>query len=75
MRSDPGPAGVAYLLHLLWERRPRRTVTVEGGYKVQFEHPTQLLASTFLRAIDGADGARLMQAFKRLVENPLGMLA
>jgi hypothetical protein len=24
------------------------------------------------RAIDGADGARLMQAFKRLVENPLG---
>ena len=27
------------------------------------------------RAIDGADGARLMEAFKRLVENPLGMLA
>ncbi|MFL6843592.1 MAG: pyruvate dehydrogenase complex dihydrolipoamide acetyltransferase [Allosphingosinicella sp.] len=27
------------------------------------------------RAIDGADGARLMQAFKRLVERPLGMLA
>lgn len=27
------------------------------------------------RAIDGADGARLMQAFKRLVENPLGLLA
>ncbi|MDQ3247150.1 MAG: pyruvate dehydrogenase complex dihydrolipoamide acetyltransferase [Pseudomonadota bacterium] len=27
------------------------------------------------RAIDGADGARLMQAFKRMVENPLGMLA
>jgi pyruvate dehydrogenase E2 component (dihydrolipoyllysine-residue acetyltransferase) len=27
------------------------------------------------RAIDGADGARLMQAFKRLLENPLGMLA
>jgi pyruvate dehydrogenase E2 component (dihydrolipoamide acetyltransferase) len=27
------------------------------------------------RAIDGADGARLMHAFKRLVENPLGMLA
>ncbi|HEV2080422.1 MAG TPA: pyruvate dehydrogenase complex dihydrolipoamide acetyltransferase [Allosphingosinicella sp.] len=27
------------------------------------------------RAIDGADAARLMQAFKRLVENPLGMLA
>ena len=24
------------------------------------------------RAIDGADGAKLMQAFKRLVENPLG---
>src|SRR5690348_8840381 len=27
------------------------------------------------RAIDGADGAKLMQTFKRLVENPLGMLA
>jgi pyruvate dehydrogenase E2 component (dihydrolipoamide acetyltransferase) len=27
------------------------------------------------RAIDGADGAKLMQSFKRLVENPLGMLA
>ncbi|UZW55913.1 pyruvate dehydrogenase complex dihydrolipoamide acetyltransferase [Sphingobium sp. JS3065] len=27
------------------------------------------------RAIDGADGARLMQAFKELVENPIGMLA
>jgi pyruvate dehydrogenase E2 component (dihydrolipoamide acetyltransferase) len=27
------------------------------------------------RAIDGADGAKLMQAFKRLVESPLGMLA
>jgi pyruvate dehydrogenase E2 component (dihydrolipoamide acetyltransferase) len=27
------------------------------------------------RAIDGADGARLMQVFKSLVENPLGMLA
>ena len=27
------------------------------------------------RAIDGADGAQLMQAFKALIENPLGMLA
>jgi pyruvate dehydrogenase E2 component (dihydrolipoamide acetyltransferase) len=27
------------------------------------------------RAIDGADGAQLMQAFKDLVENPLGLLA
>ena len=27
------------------------------------------------RAIDGSDGAAFMQAFKRLVENPLGMLA
>jgi pyruvate dehydrogenase E2 component (dihydrolipoamide acetyltransferase) len=27
------------------------------------------------RAIDGADGAKLMQAFKRLIESPLGMLA
>jgi pyruvate dehydrogenase E2 component (dihydrolipoamide acetyltransferase) len=27
------------------------------------------------RAIDGADGARLMQVFKQLVEAPLGMIA
>ena len=27
------------------------------------------------RAIDGADGARLMQVFKQLVESPLGMIA
>ncbi|MEQ1497098.1 MAG: pyruvate dehydrogenase complex dihydrolipoamide acetyltransferase [Novosphingobium sp.] len=27
------------------------------------------------RAIDGADGAQLMQAFKDLIENPLGLLA
>jgi pyruvate dehydrogenase E2 component (dihydrolipoamide acetyltransferase) len=27
------------------------------------------------RAIDGADGAELMRAFKNLVENPLAMLA
>lgn len=27
------------------------------------------------RAIDGADGAQLMQAFKQLVENPLGLVA
>lgn len=27
------------------------------------------------RAIDGADGAELMQAFKTLIENPLGLLA
>jgi len=27
------------------------------------------------RAIDGADGAKLMKTFKRLIENPLGMLA
>jgi pyruvate dehydrogenase E2 component (dihydrolipoamide acetyltransferase) len=27
------------------------------------------------RAIDGADGAKLMKVFKELVESPLGMLA
>ncbi|MBM3928699.1 MAG: pyruvate dehydrogenase complex dihydrolipoamide acetyltransferase, partial [Sphingomonadales bacterium] len=27
------------------------------------------------RAIDGADGAQLMKAFKDLVESPLGMIA
>ena len=27
------------------------------------------------RAIDGADGAQLMQAFKQIVENPLALVA
>jgi pyruvate dehydrogenase E2 component (dihydrolipoamide acetyltransferase) len=27
------------------------------------------------RAVDGADGARLMAAFREFVERPLGMLA
>ena len=27
------------------------------------------------RAIDGADGARLMKAFKQLIESPLGLVA
>jgi pyruvate dehydrogenase E2 component (dihydrolipoamide acetyltransferase) len=27
------------------------------------------------RAIDGADGAELMSAFKTLIENPLGLVA
>jgi len=27
------------------------------------------------RAIDGADGAQLMKAFREFVESPLGMLA
>ena len=53
MRDGPNP--IAYLLRLLWDRRPRRTVRVEGGYRVQFEHPTQLLASTFLRALGSGD--------------------
>lgn len=52
---NSGPNALSYYLRLLWERRPRRTVTVEGGYRVQFEHPTQLLASTFLRALGSGD--------------------
>ena len=52
---NSGPNAISYYLRLLWERRPRRTVTVEGGYRVQFEHPTQLLASTFLRALGTGD--------------------
>lgn len=52
---NDGPNPIAYLFSLLWDRRPRRTVRVEGGYRVQFEHPTQLLASTFLRALGSGD--------------------
>ena len=52
---NSGPNALSYYLRLLWDRRPRRTVTVEGGYRVQFEHPTQLLASTFLRALGSRD--------------------
>lgn len=69
---NQGPGGIAYLLRLLWERRPRRTVAVEGGYKVQFEHPTQVLASTFLRALASGDGelvwARLSRESRGLLE-------
>lgn len=52
---NSGPNAMSYYIRLIWERRPRRTVTVEGGYRVQFEHPTQLLASTFLRALGAGD--------------------
>ena len=68
---NSGPNAVSYYLRLLWERRPRRTVTVEGGYRVQFEHPTQLLASTFLRAL-GTGDAELI--WSRLSTETRGLL-
>ena len=67
-----GPNGIAWILRLAWERRPRRTVRSPGGYRVQFEHPTQLLASTFLRALATADHelvwARLSRESRGLLE-------
>src|SRR5687768_2502647 len=71
-RMSGGPSPLVYILQLLWARRPRRTVAVEGGYRVQFEHPTQLLASTFLRALASGDTeliwARLSSETKGLLE-------
>ena len=51
----------------------KRPFVVEGALSVatvmsatgSFDH----------RAIDGADGAKLMQAFQHLVEHPLGLVA
>ena len=67
-----GQDGIAWILRLAWERRPRRTVRASGGYRVQFEHPTQLLASTFLRALATADHeliwARLSRESRGLLE-------
>jgi len=68
-----------YIAARLWEMRPRRTVRVEGGYKVQFEHPTQLLASTFLRALASRDlelvWARLSQESRGLLEGRYAVAA
>ena len=58
-------------------------MAIGAGEKRPYVNTDSLQSATILsatgsfdhRAIDGADGARLMQAFKRLVENPLGMLA
>ncbi|WP_230281233.1 pyruvate dehydrogenase complex dihydrolipoamide acetyltransferase [Croceicoccus sp. Ery15] len=52
----------------------KRAIVDESGEIV----PAMMMSATGSfdhRAIDGADGARLMAAFKELVENPLGMLA
>jgi pyruvate dehydrogenase E2 component (dihydrolipoamide acetyltransferase) len=38
-------------------------------------HPGAATGSFDHRAIDGADGAQLMQAFKARVEKPLGLVA
>ncbi|MBV9842698.1 MAG: pyruvate dehydrogenase complex dihydrolipoamide acetyltransferase [Sphingomonadaceae bacterium] len=52
------------------ERRP----WVEGD-RIEVATIMSATGSFDHRAIDGADGAKLMAAFKRLVENPLAMLA
>ncbi|HZC31564.1 MAG TPA: hypothetical protein VE261_08595, partial [Gaiellaceae bacterium] len=41
------------------------------GYKVEYEHPTQLVASTFLRAIEEDDAA---SAWERLSRETRGLL-
>jgi pyruvate dehydrogenase E2 component (dihydrolipoamide acetyltransferase) len=58
-------------------------MAIGAGEKRPWVEGDQLVVATVMsatgsfdhRAIDGADGAKLMKAFKRLVENPLGMLA
>ena len=58
-------------------------MAIGAGEKRPFNFVEALGAATVLsatgcfdhRAIDGSDGAELMQAFKTLIENPLGMLA
>jgi pyruvate dehydrogenase E2 component (dihydrolipoamide acetyltransferase) len=58
-------------------------LAIGAGEKRPFVVDDQLTVATVMsatgsfdhRAIDGADGARLMKAFKELVENPLGLVA
>jgi pyruvate dehydrogenase E2 component (dihydrolipoamide acetyltransferase) len=58
-------------------------MAIGAGEKRPWVEGDQLVVATVMsatgsfdhRAIDGADGAKLMKAFKRLIENPLGMLA
>ena len=49
----------------LASRHSRGKAVVVAADALSFDH----------RAIDGADGARLMKAFKALVEAPLGLVA
>ena len=63
---------------VLQTRPPDRLVIIDTGSiddSLQIATVMSATGSFDHRAIDGADGARLMQAFKRLVEAPLGMLA
>lgn len=48
---------------------------VDTERAIRGDGPVSATGSFDRRAIDGADGARPMQAFKRLVERPLAMLA
>jgi len=58
-------------------------MAIGAGEKRPYVVDDQLAVATVMsatgsfdhRAIDGADGAQLMAAFKRLIENPLAMLA
>ncbi|WP_294172643.1 pyruvate dehydrogenase complex dihydrolipoamide acetyltransferase [uncultured Sphingomonas sp.] len=58
-------------------------LAIGAGEKRPYVHGDQLTVATVMsatgsfdhRAIDGADGARFMKAFKALVENPLGLVA
>ena len=46
---------------------------VKGG-EIRIANVMSVTLSTDHRAVDGALGAELLQAFKKLIENPLGML-
>ena len=58
-------------------------LAIGAGEKRPYVEGDQLTVATLMsatgsfdhRAIDGADGARFMKAFKELVENPLGLVA
>ena len=58
-------------------------LAIGAGEKRPYVEGDQLTVATVMsatgsfdhRAIDGADGARFMKAFKELVENPLGLVA
>ena len=57
-----------------FEASPEPYLMVKNG-EIKIATMMSVTLSTDHRAVDGALGAELLVAFKRLIENPMGMLA
>ena len=80
--SNLGMFGISHFTAVI--NPPQSTILAVGASeeravvrngKVEAAHIMSVTMSCDHRAIDGADGARLMSAFKTLVEKPLGLVA